>query len=140
MSDDPSLEAPYQWFAARDEVERLASRFYDLMEEQEPELRDMHRLDSNGKVAANSRERFALFLVGWLGGPQEYMAEHGHPRLRMRHAGVAVNTNARDAWMRCMNCALDEAMTRNSGVTQQRAQFLRQRFSEVADFMRNQKH
>ena len=53
------------------------------------------------------RERFGLFLIGWLGGPQDYIEQHGHPRLRMRHGRVPVDAAMRDAWLRCMYKALD---------------------------------
>ena len=78
------------------------------------------------------KRRFGLFLVGWLGGPQDYVASHGHPRLRMRHSRVAVDEAMRDAWLRCMTRALDDC-----GVTGQVRAFLDQRFAEVADFLRN---
>jgi len=50
----------------------------------------------------------------------------------MRHMHVLVNTAMRDAWLRCMNAALDE----RESSAEVRA-FLRQRFAEVADFLRN---
>ena len=37
------------------------------------------------------------------------ISQHGHPRLRMRHARVPVDTAMRDAWLRCMRIAVDEA-------------------------------
>ena len=114
------------------QVRALAERFYDDMEIHEPALTAVHRQDAPGKVSRNSRERFALFLIGWLGGPQEYMAKHGHPRLRMRHGRVPVNAAQRDAWLRCMLAALEE-----STVPAETRGFLRQRFTEVADFLRN---
>ncbi len=46
-------------------------------------------------------------LIGWQGGPQDYSEQHGHPRLRMHHSRVAVDTAMRDAWLRCMTLALD---------------------------------
>jgi hemoglobin len=79
------------------------------------------------------RERFGLFLIGWLGGPQDYVAQHGHPRLRMRHGHVPIDERMRDAWLRSMAAALDEQQVRGD----LRA-FLDRRFSELADFLRNQ--
>jgi hemoglobin len=111
----------------------LVAAFYDAMEESEPELTALHRRSESGGVHPVVRERFGLFLVGWLGGPQEYVAQHGHPRLRMRHAQVAVDERMRDAWLRSMRRALDAR-----GVSGQLRAFLDQRFAEVADFMRNQ--
>ncbi len=124
---------PYEALGGRDAVYRLAHRFYDLMEEGEPELAALHPMDETGRVAGELRERFALFLVGWLGGPQEYHERHGHPRLRMRHMHVAIDAKMRDAWLRCMLPALAE-MSPPPEVHG----FLVDRLSHVADFLRNQ--
>lgn len=110
----------------------LVERFYDVMEEREPALTALHHCDEPGKIPRDFRDRFALFLIGWLGGPQEYMARHGHPALRMRHSRVAVNIAMRDAWVRCMTAAMD-----GEGFSGPVRQFLDVRFAEVADFLRN---
>ena len=110
----------------------LVERFYDIMGDREPALARLHRCTPEGRVARYSRDRFALFLIGWLGGPQDYIAEHGHPRLRMRHAGVPVGTEMRDAWLRCMTAAMDE-----TPMPEELRKFLDARFAEVADFLRN---
>jgi hemoglobin len=126
------MQNPFDQIGGRDAVLALAERFYDLMQEREPALTALHELDANGAVSRRSRDRFGSFLVGWLGGPQDYVAENGHPRLRMRHAQVQVDIASRDAWLRCMFAAMDQC-----GVGAELASYLRQRFSEVADFMRN---
>jgi hemoglobin len=41
------------------------------------------------------------------GGPQTYMEQRGHPRLRMRHAPFRIGPRERDAWLRAMRAALD---------------------------------
>jgi hemoglobin len=102
------------------------------MERDEPALAAVHRQAPGGGVDPGVKERFALFLVGWLGGPQEYMERHGHPRLRMRHARVPIDQSLRDAWVRCMRRAVED---RN--VPEPVRTFLDQRFAEVADFLRN---
>jgi hemoglobin len=43
------------------------------------------------------------------GGPHTYSAQRGHPRLRMRHSPFQIGPNERDAWLRCMRVAVDEA-------------------------------
>lgn len=123
---------PYDALGGTEAVLAIAKRFYDAMERDEPELTAVHRCDDQGRIDSGTRERFGLFLVGWLGGPQDYMARHGHPRLRMRHAEVPVGVNLRDAWLRSMGKALDE-----SGVTGELRRFLDARFAQVADFLRN---
>jgi hemoglobin len=112
---------------------RLARRFYDHMDEHEPALVAVHRRDDSGaRVAPIVRERFTAFLVEWLGGPADYSKAHGHPRLRMRHAHVPVDVALRDAWLRCMNAALDDP-----ALAEDVRGYLRRRFAEVADFLRN---
>ena len=113
-------------------VRALVERFYDAMDEHEPELAALHPVEA-GKVSRASRDRFALFLIGWLGGPQDYMRLHGHPRLRMRHGHVPVTVAMRDAWLRCMRLALSDV-----SINAATRSFLDEKLSEVADFLRNQ--
>jgi hemoglobin len=127
-----NLESPFDRIGGRAVVERLAARFYEVMETDEPALAGVHRQAPGGGIDPEVKGRFALFLVGWLGGPQEYMERHGHPRLRMRHGRVTVDETMRDAWLRCMKRALDDCSVSGSI----RA-FLDQRFAEVADFLVN---
>jgi hemoglobin len=125
-------DTPFDRLGGAEAVKALAEAFYDDMEQHEPALTAVHRQDAPGKVSRGSRDRFALFLVGWLGGPQDYTAQHGHPRLRMRHAQVPVNVALRDAWLRSMGRAMDAR-----GISGPVRTFLDARFAEVADFMRN---
>ncbi len=123
---------PYQALGERDGVHALVEAFYDRMELDEPALAALHELDADGKVSRGARDRFALFLCFWLGGPDDYLRAHGHPRLRMRHAAVPVDLAMRDAWLRSMVKAMDAR-----GVEGFARAFLDQRFAEVADFLRN---
>lgn len=133
MSTSPDeQDLPFHRIGGEARVRAIAARFYDAMDELEPELARLHELDAQGKVASGPRERFALFFIGWLGGPQDYMARYGHPRLRMRHARVQIDARMRDAWMRCMRKALDD-----EGVTGELRAFLDTRLHEVADMLRN---
>lgn len=125
-------ETPYELVGGSDAVRTLVERFYEIMSDREPALAQLHPCTPDGRVARESRDRFAMFLIGWLGGPEDYVQKHGHPRLRMRHARVAVNVAMRDAWLRCMAAAMDER-----GITGDVRTFLDARFAEVADFMRN---
>jgi hemoglobin len=129
----PSLEdTPFQRLGGEEAVRALVEAFYEAMDTHEPALAHLHVLEADGKVSRGTRERFGLFLMGWLGGPQYYTERHGHPRLRMRHGRVPVDTTMRDAWLRCMHKALDAR-----GVTGGLRRFLEERFSQTADFLRN---
>jgi len=76
------------------------------MSDREPVLSRLHRCTPEGRVDRYSRDRFALFLIGWLGGPQDYIAQHGHPRLRMRHARFAIGAAEAEAWLGHMTDAV----------------------------------
>ena len=123
---------PFVQLGGADKVRAIVERFYDVMSEREPVLARLHPCEPNGSVARIPRDRFALFLIGWLGGPDDYVEQHGHPRLRMRHGRVPVNVAMRDAWLRSMTAALDAEEIRGEVRT-----FLDARFAEVADFLRN---
>jgi hemoglobin len=113
-------------------VRALVEHFYDAMTELEPQLALLHPCDANGRVERASRDRFALFFIGWLGGSQDYIAQHGHPRLRMRHAGVPVDDAMAAAWIRCMRAAFDRA-----GVAGDVREFLDQKLGDLTLFLRN---
>jgi hemoglobin len=125
-------DAPFHRLGGADGVKALVEEFYDAMAIHEPVLCALHQCDETGNVTRVMRDRFALFLIGWLGGPDDYMAKHGHPRLRMRHAQTPVDEAMRDAWLRAMAKAMDARK-----VTGDVRGYLDARFAEVAEFLRN---
>jgi hemoglobin len=127
-----TIEIPFQLLGGEAVVRSIVRDFYDIMARDEPALARLHPCDADGRVAPESQERFALFFIGWLGGPQTYIERHGHPRLRMRHGRVAVDTSMRDAWMRAMRASFD----RNKIEGPVRA-FLDAKLADLADFLRN---
>lgn len=62
-----------------------------------------------GRDLAAAEQRLRDFLIYRFGGPERYIAERGHPRLRMRHVPFAIDQAARDRWFRLMSRALEEA-------------------------------
>ena len=128
MTFDPQ-RTPFIVMGGEEPVHRLADLFYDHMDRDEAYqiLRDLHPPD-----LTESREKFFLFLCGWLGGPQYYVEKHGPPRLRMRHAPFPIGETERDQWLSCMAAAMDECQLDSEVRT-----FLDARFAHVADFMRN---
>ena len=65
------------------------------MDATEPELARLHELDAEGRVSRRSRDNFGLFLIEWLGGPRNFSATRGHPRLA--HAARARADRRADA-------------------------------------------
>lgn len=123
---------PFEALGGEPGVRALAAAFYDAMDAHEPALARLHPLDAEGRVAEVARERFALFFIGWLGGPQDYVAQHGHPRLRMRHARVPIDPAMRDAWMRAMRRAFDDR-----GLDGPLRSFLEERLEALATHLQN---
>lgn len=50
-----------------------------------------------------------LFLTQFFGGPRLYEEERGHPMMRRRHLPFPITPSRRDAWLDCMEEALEEA-------------------------------
>ena len=81
----------------------LVDAFYERVE-RDPVLRPIYPED-----LAPGKRALAMFLAQYWGGPPEYSAEKGHPRLRMRHAPFTIGEEQRDAWLASMLAALDDA-------------------------------
>jgi hemoglobin len=128
------MSTPFEALGGEPGVRALTESFYDHMDGHEQAIAQLHVLDPDGSVSRESRDRFALFLVGWLGGPQTYSEVHGHPRLRLRHGRVPIDSGARDAWLRCMTAAMDQHDVRGEV-----RQLLDARFAEVAEMLRNRR-
>jgi hemoglobin len=83
---------------------RIVARFYEEVARDEV-LRPLYPEED----LAPAEERLRLFLMQYWGGPHTYSDRRGHPRLRMRHAPFSIGPIERDAWLRCMRTAVDEA-------------------------------
>ena len=79
-----------------------------------------------------AEHRLRDFLIFRFGGPQRYLEERGHPRLRMRHHPFAIDQAARNRWMQLMEAAVVEARLPDEAV-----EVLRAFFESVATFMIN---
>ncbi|HMF77715.1 MAG TPA: globin [Bryobacteraceae bacterium] len=87
----------------QDGFQRLVAAFYRQVPS-DSILGPMYR----GRDLAAAEARMRGFLIYRFGGPQTYIEERGHPRLRMRHNPFAIDQAARESWMRLMTAALDE--------------------------------
>ncbi|TNC24318.1 globin [Amycolatopsis alkalitolerans] len=83
---------------------KIVARFYAEVAEDEI-LRPLYPEQDLGPA----EERLRLFLMQYWGGPHTYSDRRGHPRLRMRHAPFKIGPIERDAWLRLMRIAVDEA-------------------------------
>lgn len=80
-----------------------------------------------------AEQRLRDFLIYRFGGPQRYIEQRGHPRLRARHMPFRINQAARDRWMQLMNQAFSDA-----GLPIEAEQHLRTFLEQMSTFMINQ--
>ncbi len=83
---------------------KIVARFYEEVAADEV-LRPLYPEEDLGPA----EDRLRMFLEQYWGGPRTYSDQRGHPRLRMRHAPYRVGPIERDAWLRAMRIAVDEA-------------------------------
>jgi hemoglobin len=99
-----ALDTFYDQVGGEQTFHRIVSRFYAEVAKDEL-LRPIYPEEDLGPA----EERLRLFLMQYWGGPHTYSDQRGHPRLRMRHAPFKIGPAERDAWLRCMRIAVDEA-------------------------------
>jgi len=123
------IDTPYVRIGGEAGVRQLCNTFYQIMSDtpQTKLLRDMHPADIQ-----ISEDKLFKFLSGWLGGPDLFVQEYGHPRLRARHLPFSIGIEERDQWLYCMAQAL-KTMNLESIFAEQ----LMSSFVQTADFMRN---
>ena len=110
-------------------INALVERFYDLMD-LEPDFKALRAV--HGPSLDNAREKLFLFLCGYFGGPNYYIEQFGHPRLRARHLPFPIGEIERDQWVACMGQAMHD-----QGVPEALLERIIQAFYGVADWMRN---
>lgn len=110
-------------------VDRIVEAFYRRMDTlpEAQTIRAMHPAD-----LGRTKEIFKRYLGEWLGGPKLYSQERGHPRLRMRHMSFQIGIPERNAWMLCMQGALEEVVC-----SARLRELLLQQLFKTADWMRN---
>lgn len=128
QTDTPPL-SHYQRIGGEEKIRALVKRFYQLMDTL-PEAQGIRRMHEEN--LDEIEEVLFKFLTGWMGGPQLYIQERGHPMLRRRHLPFSIGDNERDQWMQCMNQALND-IVEDAGLRQE----LSAAFLKVADHMRN---
>jgi len=124
-----TVKTPYELLGGAEGVRTLVERFYQRMDTlpEAARIRALHPADLRG-----SADKLYKFLSGWLGGPALYVDEYGHPMLRARHLPFPIEAADRDAWLLCMQHALNEVKLDPLARMQ-----LDQAFYKTADHMRN---
>lgn len=130
MQPETIMQNHFDRLGGAEKIRALVHRFYQLMDEL-PEsygIRKLHAEDLQG-----SEDKLFKFLNGWMGGPQLYVQEYGHPMLRRRHLPFPISESERDQWLMCMDLALAEVVKDTALRTE-----LSAAFAKVGDHMRNQ--
>ncbi|MTA64479.1 MAG: globin [Actinobacteria bacterium] len=97
----------YQAVGGQGFFDELVRHFYEHVAHDDVLL----RLYPDQQNLEPARERLALFLGQYWGGPDTYSQQRGHPRLRMRHAPYVIGATERDHWVHAMLLALDSTMS-----------------------------
>ncbi len=85
-------------------ITRLVDDFYDNMDvfPEAKKIRVMHPQD-----LTESRKKLVYFLSGWLGGPRLYAQHYGGISIPGAHQHLNIGDEERDAWLYCMQKAID---------------------------------
>lgn len=93
----------YEAIGGYDSVDRLVTAFYKRVGKH-PKLVPIFPEDLT-ETARKQR----MFLTQFFGGPRLFSEERGHPMLRRRHLPFEITPERKDAWLECMDAALEEA-------------------------------
>ena len=126
---EPQETSLYLKVGGEEGVKSLVTSFYEQMDKL-PEAKETRNLHAKSLKA--SKLKLFKFLSGWLGGPQLYIEEYGHPRLKKRHMPFAIGELEAKQWMLCMNTAMTQL---NYPADLQN--HLSQLFLNIANFMVN---
>ena len=77
-------------------LQLLVDHFYDLVFE-DPLLKPLFVTDKN-----LIKQKQYMFLTQFLGGPDLYSQQYGHPRMRARHLPHPITEEHAIAWLKCM--------------------------------------
>lgn len=97
-------DASYQAAGGEAGIQQLVSDFYRIMDTDPvaKTIRNMHPKD-----ISTSDDKLWRFLSGWLGGPNRYNETYGGISIPQAHATFPIGEAERDAWLHCMQQAVD---------------------------------
>ena len=107
MTAQPESSLPqslYDAVGGEPTFRRIVARFYALVAVDET-LRPLYPEADLGPA----EERLRLYLIEHWGGPAAYTQLRGPARLAARHMPFRITNAHRDAWLRAMRTAIDEA-------------------------------
>jgi len=105
----PEPKFLYEVIGQENGVYELVRNFYTIMEN-DPKAKEclhVHELTEDQKIPDLVKKKLFMFLCGWFGGPNLFVEEYGHPRMRARHLHVKISKVEKDQWLYCMNKAMN---------------------------------
>nr|WP_041767403.1 group II truncated hemoglobin [Psychromonas ingrahamii] len=96
---------PYIMAGQLSGITKLVDDFYNNMDvfSTSKKIRDMHSSD-----LSESRKKLSYFLSGWLGGPKLYTEHYGSINIPLAHKHLSVGIEESEAWLLCMQKAVDQ--------------------------------
>ena len=101
MDEVPTL---YEWAGGGPAVARMINAFYDRVEHD-----DLLSVLFPGGVSADHREHVSVWWSEVLGGPADYTALGGYPRMLAHHLGLDISAEQRRRFVSLMSVAADDA-------------------------------
>ena len=97
-------DATHRALGGVDGIRRLVECFYDEMDTLPAarRIRALHPADLELAI-----DKLARFLSGWTGGPKLYSEKYGPIQIPVAHRHLPVGEAERDAWLLCMERALE---------------------------------
>ncbi len=131
LSKKVSSEAhlPYYRLGGEQGIKELCKAFYEVMDTL-PEAKDIRAM--HGESLSSVENKLFEYLSGWLGGPNLYLEKYGSICLTSPHKPYAINEQARDQWLLCM----DKALEKVNADTDTKA-MLKQPMYDIANFIKN---
>ena len=84
-------------------IRKLVDSFFDIMGS-DPRYQTIY--DWHPANKEESRDKLALFLCGWMGGPRPFLEKYGRISIPGAHQHLQVTEVERDLWLECMARAL----------------------------------
>jgi hemoglobin len=98
-------DATYQAAGQQIGIRKLVDCFFDTMAS-DPKYATFYDWHPEDKEMA--RDKLALFLCGWMGGPKPFIEKYGSIRIPEVHKHLDITVLERDLWLDCMARALAE--------------------------------
>ena len=96
-------DGTYRAAGERAGIRKLVDCFFDIMgtDPRYQVIYDWHPQDKE-----EARDKLALFLCGWMGGPKPFVEKYGPIRIPAAHKHLRITAVERDLWLECMGHAL----------------------------------